>query len=146
LIYLDNRHHCRCRQATTTTTVTTMVELTVFPYQRKRQQQHHHQRTNGSTNMKTFTSPVDLDLFNLSTVLSHHFNRRTSPLAHFFFRRIKFQFPPLDFWSRSTGKMVDSPPPAARSHRPGYLWNALDLARRAMPYSPLTNFFPPLPC
>jgi hypothetical protein len=35
---------------------------------KKRQQQQHHQRTNGSTNVKTFTSPDDLDLFNLSTV------------------------------------------------------------------------------
>jgi hypothetical protein len=35
---------------------------------RKRQQQQHHQRTNGSTNVKMFTSPDDLDLFNLSTV------------------------------------------------------------------------------
>jgi hypothetical protein len=33
-----------------------------------RQQQQHHQHTNGSTNMKTFTNPDDLDLFNLSTV------------------------------------------------------------------------------
>jgi hypothetical protein len=41
--------------------------------------------------------------------------------------------------------MVDSPPPAAGSHRPGYSSNALDLPRRAMPYSPLTDFFPPLP-
>jgi hypothetical protein len=32
-----------------------------------------------------------------SYVLSRHFNRRTSPLVHFFFRRPKFQFPPLDF-------------------------------------------------
>jgi hypothetical protein len=45
-----------------------VVELTVVHCRRKRQQQHHHQRTNGSTNVKTFTSPVDLDLFNLSTV------------------------------------------------------------------------------
>jgi hypothetical protein len=45
-----------------------MVELTVVHCRRKRQQQHHHQHTNGSTNVKTFTSPVDLDLFNLSTV------------------------------------------------------------------------------
>jgi hypothetical protein len=34
----------------------------------ERQQKQHPQRTNGSTNMKTFTSPDDLDLFNLSTV------------------------------------------------------------------------------
>jgi hypothetical protein len=45
-----------------------VVELTVVHCQRKRQQQHHHQRTSGSTNVKTFTSPVNLDLFNLSTV------------------------------------------------------------------------------
>ncbi len=41
--------------------------------------------------------------------------------------------------------MVDSPPPAAGSHRPGYSSNALDLAHWAMPYSLLTDFFPPLP-
>jgi hypothetical protein len=35
---------------------------------KERQQQQHHQRTNGSTNMKPFTSPEDMDLFNLSTV------------------------------------------------------------------------------
>jgi hypothetical protein len=65
-----HRCRCRCRQAATTTTATatTVVKLTVVHYQRKRQQQHHHQRTNGSTNVKTFTSPDDLDLFNLSTV------------------------------------------------------------------------------
>jgi hypothetical protein len=33
---------------------------------KQRQQQHHHQRTNGSLNVKTFTSPDSLDLFNLS--------------------------------------------------------------------------------
>jgi hypothetical protein len=33
---------------------------------KERQQQQHHQLTNGSTNMKMFTSPDDLDLFNLS--------------------------------------------------------------------------------
>jgi hypothetical protein len=54
--------------AATTATATTVVELTVVHCGRKRQQQHHHQRTNGSTNVKTFTSPDDLDLFNLSTV------------------------------------------------------------------------------
>jgi hypothetical protein len=35
---------------------------------KERQQQQHHQHTNGSTNVKTFTSPDNLDLFNLSTV------------------------------------------------------------------------------
>jgi hypothetical protein len=63
-------HHrcCHCRWATTAATATTMVKLAVIHCQRKWQQQHHHQYTNGSTNMKTFTSPNDLDLFNLSTV------------------------------------------------------------------------------
>jgi hypothetical protein len=45
-----------------------MVKLAIVHCQKKRQQQQHHQRTNGSTNMKTFTSPNNLDLFNLSTV------------------------------------------------------------------------------
>jgi hypothetical protein len=35
---------------------------------KERQQQQHRQRTNGSTNVQTFTSPDDLGLFNLSTV------------------------------------------------------------------------------
>jgi hypothetical protein len=45
-----------------------MVKLTAIHCQGKRQQQQHHQRTNGSTNVKTFTSPDNLNLFNLSTV------------------------------------------------------------------------------
>jgi hypothetical protein len=45
-----------------------MVKLAVVYCRRKRQQQQHHQCTNGSTNVKTFTCPDDLDLFNLSTV------------------------------------------------------------------------------
>jgi hypothetical protein len=45
-----------------------VVKLTIAHYQRNRQQQQHHQHTNGSTNVKMFTSPDDLDLFNLSTV------------------------------------------------------------------------------
>jgi hypothetical protein len=45
-----------------------VVELTIVHCRRKRQQQHHHQRTNGSTNVKMLTSPVDLDLSNLYTV------------------------------------------------------------------------------
>jgi hypothetical protein len=69
VVHRRHRHRCRCLQAAATTTVTTMVELTIVPCRRKRQQQHHHQHTNGSTNVKKFTSPVDLDLFNLSTVL-----------------------------------------------------------------------------
>jgi hypothetical protein len=66
-----HHRHCRCyccRWAATTATATTVVKLTIIYSQRKRQQQHHHQRTNGSTNVKTFTSPDNLDLFNLSTV------------------------------------------------------------------------------
>jgi hypothetical protein len=64
-------HRCyRCRQAATatTTTATPVVKLTLIHIQRKRQQQHHHQRTNGSTNVKRFTTPDDMDLFYLSTV------------------------------------------------------------------------------
>jgi hypothetical protein len=38
------------------------------PLPKKGQQQQYHQHTNSSTNVKTFTSPDDLDLFNLSTV------------------------------------------------------------------------------
>jgi hypothetical protein len=39
--------------------------LTVVHCRRKRQQQHHHQRTNDSTNVITFTSSDNLDLFNV---------------------------------------------------------------------------------
>jgi hypothetical protein len=53
---------------TATATAANVVELTIVQCLRKRQQQHHHQHTNGSTNVKMFTSPDDLDLFNLSTV------------------------------------------------------------------------------
>jgi hypothetical protein len=51
-----------------------VVKLAVVYCQRKRQQQQHHQRTNGSTNVKTFTSPDNLDLINLSTVFE--FNKQ----------------------------------------------------------------------
>jgi hypothetical protein len=61
-------HRCRCHQATTASTATTVVKLTVVYCGRKRLEQQHHQRTNSSTNVKTFTSPDDMDLFNLSTV------------------------------------------------------------------------------
>jgi hypothetical protein len=64
---------CHCRRAATASTASTantVVKLTVVHCQRKRQQQQHHQRTNGSTNVKTFTSPDNLDLFNLSTVFA----------------------------------------------------------------------------
>jgi hypothetical protein len=62
------RRRCRCLQAATTVTATTVVKLTLVHCQRKRQQQHRNQHTNGSTNVKTLTSPDNLDLFNLSTV------------------------------------------------------------------------------
>jgi hypothetical protein len=45
-----------------------VVKVAVVHCQRKRQQQQHHKHINGSTNVKTFTSPDDLDFFNLSTV------------------------------------------------------------------------------
>jgi hypothetical protein len=68
VVHCHHRRRCRCCQAATTTTATPTVELTIVHCRRKRQQQHHHQRTNGSTNLKTFISPVNLDLFNLFTV------------------------------------------------------------------------------
>jgi hypothetical protein len=70
IVHCHHRHrcHCRCRQAASTTTATTMVKFTIVHCQRKRQQQQHHQCTNGSTNVKTFTSPDDFNLFNLSLV------------------------------------------------------------------------------
>ena len=50
-----------------------IMDITTYPvklYQSKGynnyfkvQQQHHHQHTHGSTKVKTFTSPEDLDLF-----------------------------------------------------------------------------------
>jgi hypothetical protein len=46
-----------------------VVELTVVHWQRKRQQHHHHQHTSCRTIVNTFTSPDNLDLFNLSTVV-----------------------------------------------------------------------------
>jgi hypothetical protein len=69
-IVVHCRHccHCHCRGATTASTTTTVVKLTVVKCQRKRQQQQHHQRTNGSTNVKMFKGPDNLDSFNLSTV------------------------------------------------------------------------------
>jgi hypothetical protein len=71
IVHCCHCRHCCCRRAATTTTTataTTIVELTVVHCQRKCQQQHHHQHAKGSTNVKTFTNPDDLDLFNLSTV------------------------------------------------------------------------------
>jgi hypothetical protein len=69
VVHRRHRRRCRCRRAATATTATataiTVVELTVVHCQRKRQQQHHHQRTKGSTKVKMFTNPVDLDLFKL---------------------------------------------------------------------------------
>jgi hypothetical protein len=68
VVHHRHRRRCCCCQAATTTTATSVVKLTLIHCQRKRQQQHHYQRTNGSTNVTMFTSPVNLDLFNLSTV------------------------------------------------------------------------------
>jgi hypothetical protein len=59
---------CHCHRATTAATANTAVKITTIHGQRKRQHQHHHQRTNGSTNVKTFRSPDDLDLFYLPLV------------------------------------------------------------------------------
>ena len=52
--------------------------------------------------------------------------------------------PKPHFRHRSAGKMAISPPLVVGSHRPGYYPNALDPARRSMPYLPLTQFFSPL--
>jgi hypothetical protein len=68
VVHHCHRRRCRCCRAATATTATIMIKLTVIYCRRKRQQQQHPQRTNGSTNVKMFTSPDDLDLFNLSTV------------------------------------------------------------------------------
>jgi hypothetical protein len=68
VIHHRDRRRCHCRRAATASTATTVVKLAILHCQRKRQQQQHHQCTNGSTNVKMFTSPDDLDLFNLSTV------------------------------------------------------------------------------
>ncbi len=68
VVHRRHRHRFRCRQATAASTATTVVKPTVVHCRIKRQRQQHHQRTNGSTNVKTFTSPDGLDLFNLSTV------------------------------------------------------------------------------
>jgi hypothetical protein len=54
--------------AAPTATTITIVELSIVHCLRKRQQHHHHQRTNGSTNVKTFTSLDNLDLVYLCTV------------------------------------------------------------------------------
>ncbi len=42
--------------------------LVVASSAKKKQQRHHQQLTNGSIILKMFTFPVNLDLFNLSTV------------------------------------------------------------------------------
>ncbi len=62
-------------------------------------------------------------------------------LSRIFFPETKIPISAAGFLSRSTGKMADSPPPAAGLHRPGYSLNALDRVRRAMLYSLLTDFF-----
>jgi hypothetical protein len=60
-IVIQCRHRCRCRchRAATASTATTVVKLAIAHCQRKRQQQQQHQHTNGSTNVKMFTSPDD---------------------------------------------------------------------------------------
>jgi hypothetical protein len=68
VVHHRHRRHCRCCRAATASTATSVVKLAVVYCRRKRQQQQHHQLTNSSTNMKMFTSPDNLDLFNLSTV------------------------------------------------------------------------------
>jgi hypothetical protein len=67
-LFLATTAAAAAAEAATTAIATTVVKLTVVHCQRKRQYQPHHQHTNGSINVKTFTSPVNLDLFNLSTV------------------------------------------------------------------------------
>jgi hypothetical protein len=68
IVHCHHRRRGRCHRAATAATATTVVKLTIVHGRRKKQQQHHHQQTNSSTNVKTFTSPDNLDLFNLPTV------------------------------------------------------------------------------
>jgi hypothetical protein len=79
-IHRRHRHHrrcCRCCRTATAAAATTIVELIIVHCQRMREQQNHHQHTNGSTNVKMFTIPDNMDLFNLSTVfLKCLFGRR----------------------------------------------------------------------
>ncbi len=49
-------------------TVPIPIQLVVAFCAKQEQQLHHQQLTNGSTILFTFTFPVNLDLFNLSTV------------------------------------------------------------------------------
>jgi hypothetical protein len=51
-------------------TAITIVELTIVHCQKERQHHHHHQHTSGSTNMKTFTSPDNLDLLLTTNVFA----------------------------------------------------------------------------
>jgi hypothetical protein len=55
--------------AATTATATTVVELTLAHWRRKRQQHHHQQHTSCRTIVNTFTSPDNLDLFNLQYLM-----------------------------------------------------------------------------
>jgi hypothetical protein len=68
IVHCRHRRRCRCHQAATASTTTTVFKLAIIHCQRKRQQQQQHQHTKGSTNVKKFTSPDDLDLFNLSAI------------------------------------------------------------------------------
>ena len=63
-------------------------------------------------------------------------------LSCIFFSKTKIPISAVRFWHRSTGKMADSPHPAARSPRPGCPSNALYLTGWGMPYSLLAQFSP----
>jgi hypothetical protein len=65
---------------------------------------------------KTLHWIQNMDTTKEHRILSRHFNQRTSPLAHFFFRRPKFQFPPLDFGAVAQVKWsILLPPPLDRT-------------------------------
>jgi hypothetical protein len=96
LVHCHHRRRCHYHRATTASTATTMVNLTVVNCQRKRQQQQHHKLTNGSTNVKMFTSPDDLGFFNLSTVLESFFSAPGQICPPFFVRYI--------FWREYEGR------------------------------------------
>jgi hypothetical protein len=68
VVHHRHRRRCRCHWAATASTATPVAKLAIIKCRRKRQQQQHRQCSNGSTNVETYTSPDDLDLFNLSTV------------------------------------------------------------------------------
>ncbi len=68
-----------------------------------------------------------------------------SPLAHFFFRRPKFQFPPLDFGAVAQVKWsILLPPPPDRTDQ-GICRTRLTLRVGRCPIRRRPIFFPPLP-